>query len=64
MTPLKAYTFLVFTLLYTPCLGTVAAIKRETGSYRWTFFSIAYSLTVAWVISFIIYQLGLLLGLG
>ncbi|MCG9479182.1 MAG: ferrous iron transport protein B [Actinomycetia bacterium] len=64
MTPLKAYTFLVFTLLYTPCLGTVAAIKRETGSYRWTFFSIAYSLAVAWIISFIIYQLGLLIGLG
>jgi len=64
MTPLKAYTFLVFTLLYTPCLGTVAATKRETGSYKWTFFSVGYSLFVAWVISFIIYRVGLLIGLG
>jgi ferrous iron transport protein B len=62
MTPLSAYTFMVFTLLYTPCLGTVAAIKRETGSYKWTFFSIAYSLLVAWVISFIIYRIGLWIG--
>ncbi len=64
MTPLKAYTFLVFTLLYMPCLGTIAAIKRETGSYKWTFFSVAYSLFVAWVFSFIIYRAGLLIGLS
>ncbi|MGM0365624.1 MAG: ferrous iron transport protein B [Actinomycetota bacterium] len=64
MTPLKAYTFLVFTLLYTPCLGTVAAIKRETGSYKWTFLSIGYSLFLAWTISFVIYRIGLLIGLS
>lgn len=64
MTPLKAYTFMVFTLLYTPCLGTIAAVKRETGSVWWTLFSISYSLAVAWVFSFIIYRLGLLFGLS
>ncbi len=64
MTPLKAYTFMVFTLLYTPCIGTIAAIKRETNSYKWMFFSIGYSLVVAWVLSFIVFRLGILFGLG
>ncbi|MFO7928425.1 MAG: ferrous iron transport protein B [Candidatus Humimicrobiaceae bacterium] len=64
MSPLKAYAFMVFILLYTPCLGAVVAIKRETNSYKWMFFSIGYSLAVAWILSFIIYRLGLLLGWG
>ncbi len=58
MTPLIAYAFLVFVLIYTPCLATVAAIKRETGSLRWTLFSIGYQITLAWILSFLIVRVG------
>jgi len=62
MSPLVAYAFMVFTLIYTPCLGTVAAIRRETGSWGWTFFSVGYSITLAWMMAFLIQQGGKLLG--
>jgi len=62
MTPLSALSMMIFVLLYLPCLATTAAIKRETGSYRWMFFSIAYSTSVAWIMSCIAYQGGRLLG--
>ncbi len=58
MTPLVGLAFLVFTLLYTPCLATVATIRRETGSWGFTLFSVGYSLTLAWLLAFIIYQVG------
>ncbi|MBU1201434.1 MAG: ferrous iron transport protein B [Nanoarchaeota archaeon] len=61
-TPLSAYSFMVFTLLYTPCIPTLASIKRETASVAWMFFVAAYLAVVAWIISFIVYQGGLLLG--
>jgi ferrous iron transport protein B len=64
LTPLSALSMMVFVLLYLPCLATTAAIRRETGSYRWMFFSIGYSTSVAWVAAFIVYQGGHLLGLG
>ncbi len=64
MTPLIGYGFMVFVLVYTPCLATVAAIRRETGSWGWTGFSVGYSLTLAWILAFIIYRGGLILGLG
>ena len=64
MTPLVGYAFMVFILVYTPCLATVAAIRRETGSWKWTGFSIGYSLTLAWILAFLIVQGGTLLGLG
>jgi len=51
MTPLVALGFLVFTLLYTPCLATVAAIKRETGTWGYTIFSIVYSVSLAYVLA-------------
>ncbi len=62
MTPLSALSMMVFVLLYLPCLATVAAIRRETGSYKWMFFSIAYSTVLAWVMAFVIYQGGRFLG--
>jgi ferrous iron transport protein B len=62
MTPLSALSMMVFVLLYLPCLATTAAIRRETGSYRWMFFSIGYSTSVAWVAAFLVYQAGRLLG--
>ncbi len=62
MTPLSALSMMVFVLLYLPCLSTVAAIRRETGSLKWMTFSIAYSTSVAWVVAFLVYQGGRLLG--
>jgi ferrous iron transport protein B len=61
MTPLSALSMMVFVLLYMPCLATTAAIKRET-SYKWMFFSIAYSTSIAWIMALIVYQGGKLLG--
>jgi ferrous iron transport protein B len=63
-TPLTAYCFMAFTLLYTPCLATIAVIKKETGSWKWAAFTVGYSLALAWLIAFVIYRLGLLFGLG
>jgi ferrous iron transport protein B len=61
-TPLTAYTFMAFTLLYTPCLATVAVIRKETGSWKWAAFAIGYSLALAWLVAFFIYRVGLLVG--
>jgi len=58
MTPLAALSFMVFTLLYTPCLATVAAIKRETGTWSYTIFSIVYSLGLAYSLAFGIQYFG------
>lgn len=60
---LSAYTFLVFTLLYVPCIGTLGAIKRETNSLKWVAFSVVYQVATAWVVSFIIGSIGHLFGL-
>jgi len=64
MTRLSALSMMVFVLLYIPCLATVTTIRRETGSLKWTGFSIAYGTAVAWCLSFVVYQGGRLLGLG
>lgn len=61
-TTLSAYAFMFFILLYVPCLATVAVIRRETGSLKWTIFSVAYPLIVAYVLTLIIYQVGSMLG--
>ena len=61
-TPLTAYTFMAFTLLYTPCLATVAVIRKETGSWKWAAFAVGYSLVLAWLVAFFIYRVGLLFG--
>ncbi len=62
--PLAAYSFMVFILLYIPCLATVATIKKETSSYKWTLFACGYAIVIAYLLSFLIYQGGKLLGLG
>lgn len=62
MTPLVALGFLVFTLLYTPCLATVAAIKRETGTWGYTIFSIVYSIALAYTLAFGVNYFGGLFG--
>ncbi len=61
---LSAYAFMVFVLLYTPCLAVVGVMKREFNSWKWTLFAVFYQLGVAWIVSMIIYQGGKLLGLG
>jgi ferrous iron transport protein B len=63
-TPLSAYAFMSFTLIYTPCLATVAVIRKETGSWRWAVFSVVYSVALAWIVAFLIYRVGMLFGLG
>ncbi|WP_419392609.1 ferrous iron transport protein B [Cytobacillus praedii] len=61
-TPLAGYSFMVFILLYIPCLATVATIYKETGSKKWTAFSMVYALIAAYLLALIIYQGGKLLG--
>ena len=60
--PLTAYCFLLFVLLYFPCLATIAAIKNETGSWKWAAFTACYTTFVAWLVSGVTYQIGLLLS--
>ncbi len=62
--PLNALGLMVFTLLYTPCIATIAVIKQETGSWKWALFSVAYSISIAWIVVFIIFQFGRLIGFG
>lgn len=63
-TALSAYAFLVFTLLYTPCMAALGTIKKELGSFKWALFAAAYTFAVAWLVSLLIYWIGLLLGFG
>ncbi|MGM9986731.1 MAG: ferrous iron transport protein B [Bacillaceae bacterium] len=57
-TPLSAYAFLTFVLLYVPCLATVAVIRRETASLKWTIFSVIYPLVTAYVVALLVYTIG------
>jgi ferrous iron transport protein B len=58
ITPLSAYCYLLFVLLYFPCVATLAAIKSESGTWKWAFFSAAYTTILAWVVSAAVYQIG------
>lgn len=58
ITPLIAFSYLLFVLIYFPCIATVAAIKSETGSWKWTMFSILYTTLLAWCVSALCYQVG------
>jgi ferrous iron transport protein B len=62
-TPLSAYAFMAFTLLYMPCIAAFAAMKREMNSWKWTLIAVTYQTGVAWLVAFVIYQGGLLMGL-
>ena len=61
-TPLSSVSFMVFVLLYVPCLAALFTIKKESGSWKFTIFAAVLMLVVAWIVSFIVYQGGLLLG--
>lgn len=58
ITPLTAYSFLLFVLLYFPCVAVIAAIKGETGSWKWALFSAGYTTLLAWIVSAAFYQIG------
>lgn len=60
-TPLQAYSFMSFILLYTPCLATVGVLRKETASWKWTAFSVGYALVLAYLVSIVIYQGGKLI---
>ncbi len=59
----SAYPFMAFTLLAAPCFAAIGAIKREMGSWKWTFIAIGYQTGLAYVVSLIIYQVGRLIFL-
>lgn len=59
-TPLTAFSFLLFVLLYFPCIATIAALRREAGKV-WAWFTVFHSLALAWLVSFLVYQLGSLI---
>lgn len=58
--PLNAFCLMVFCLLYIPCAAAIAAIKKESGSWRWTIFAAVFQLVVAWLVTLLVYQIGLL----
>ena len=58
ITPLIAFSYLLFVLIYFPCIATIAAIKGETGSWKWAIFSACYTTVLAWIVSACVYQIG------
>lgn len=60
--PLNAFCLMVFCLLYIPCAAALATVRKESGSYAWMGFVAAFQLIVAWVVTFIVYQVGMLIG--
>ena len=62
ITPLIAFAYLLFVLIYFPCIATIAAIKSETGSWKWALFTACYTTGLAWVVSVIVYQVGKAFG--
>ena len=56
-TPLTAFSFLLFVLLYFPCVATIATLRREAGK-GWAWFTVFHSLALAWLVSFLVYQIG------
>ena len=58
ITPLVAFGYMVFVLIYFPCIATLAAIKGESGSWKWAVFAGLYTAALAWLMSFAIYQIG------
>ena len=58
ITPLIAFSYLLFVLIYFPCIATIAAIKGETGSWKWAMFAALYTTLLAWIVSAVFYQTG------
>ncbi len=61
-TPLSAFSFIIFILIYFPCVAVIAAIKKESGEWKWALFMAFYTTGLAYVFSLAVYQIGSLLG--
>ena len=57
-TPLIAFSFMVMSLVYVPCMAAIAVIRRETNSWKWTGFVVGYTLVLGWILATLIYQIG------
>jgi len=60
-TPVTAMAFLIFVLIYFPCVAVVAAVKKETGGWRWAAFLALYTTVLAYLLSLLVYQVGILI---
>lgn len=58
ITPLVAFSYMLFILIYFPCLATIAAIKNETGGWKYAIFTVVYTTVLAWIVSFLVFQIG------
>lgn len=58
ITPLGAYCYMLFVLIYFPCIATFAAIKQESGTWKWALFAAVYTTGLAWLVAFSVYQIG------
>ncbi|MBR0058539.1 MAG: ferrous iron transport protein B [Methanobrevibacter sp.] len=63
-TPLSSFSFMVFTLLYIPCFAAIGAIKQETNGYKWPLIMCGITLVTAYIVSFLVFQVGGLMGFG
>ena len=61
-TAVTALSFLMFVLLYFPCIGVFSTVARESGSWKWAFFMAVYTTAVAWIVSFSVFQIGSLVA--
>ncbi len=60
-TPLAGFSYILFILIYLPCIAVIATVKRESGHWKWAAFLMVYTTVLAWTLSFILYQLGSLI---
>jgi ferrous iron transport protein B len=60
-TPVTSFAFLMFILLYFPCVAVVAAVKKESGKWKWALFMVTYTTSIAWLVAFLVNQAGSLL---
>ena len=58
ITPLVALAYMLFVLIYFPCIATFAAIKQESGSWKWAIFAAGYTTGLAWLVAFTVFQIG------
>ena len=63
-TPLSSFAFMVFTLLYIPCFAVIGAIKQETNGFKWPLIMCGITLVTAYIVSFLVFQVGGLMGFG
>ena len=58
LSPLTAFGYMLFVLIYFPCIATLAAIRQESGSWRWALFTALYTSALAWVLAYLVHQVG------